>query len=442
MHDIEKMSFGTRTALHIAIGIVNVGSGRYSFGQSNLSIAAMAIAFFPRFTNSCDDNDAYLQAWRHLWALALEPRCVTTIETDTLQAAVMPIKLESRGPGGSTLTRTVVSPHLMEGLEEVEALVGSSPRYTSGGVELNSTMSSRRNFLRSQVMFVHRKPNALSYAEDPRGNRSITILANALQMSGSDTQCLMAGRMMQPVDLVDDMIIPEFTSNPLYNGFARAFRTLSRSVGGGTGRFSLTEALRSSVLDAMLFNRPEVLAAYFGLVTGLDTQDPSRGPLNTLLLEFAIRYYASAMCEEQHQGGSSKSARVPLIRPHNLIVAKQSATRQSRSRPTNRTCPDEMYWKSFISAEALQISWSNLAVFLQTNNVPRLETLEDMHRAIDILNRRATNATASLKDRLTITRSALRKMAAAAAKSGESTTHTIDIWNDISMTNALREWVL
>lgn len=69
-----ETGYGVHMATHMAIGWLCLGGGRYSFDQKPLSIAALLMAAFPRLPMGLVDNRCHLQAFRHLYALAVRPR--------------------------------------------------------------------------------------------------------------------------------------------------------------------------------------------------------------------------------------------------------------------------------------------------------------------------------------------------------------------------------
>jgi anaphase-promoting complex subunit 1 len=114
----------------MATGLIFAGAGRYSFGNSNLAIASLCIAFFPRWPRHWDENRPYLQAYRHMWALAIEPHCLSTVDIDTLQTVYMPLGITAlTGDGVETNTRVHISPTLVPDIDRVVTLHLASPRY-------------------------------------------------------------------------------------------------------------------------------------------------------------------------------------------------------------------------------------------------------------------------------------------------------------------------
>ncbi|KAH8921008.1 hypothetical protein BT69DRAFT_368248 [Atractiella rhizophila] len=90
----ELITYGQHVAHHLALGLLYLGGGRYTVGTSPASIAVLIAAFFPIFPKDPSDNRAYIQAYRHLWVLAAEPRFVSTRSTDgSSVGAPIPIRV-------------------------------------------------------------------------------------------------------------------------------------------------------------------------------------------------------------------------------------------------------------------------------------------------------------------------------------------------------------
>jgi len=81
-------------AIHIAIGLLFLGSGRASLSQSKRATAALLIAFFPRFPRYAGDNQYHLQPLRHLWVLATDWRGLATVDVDTCADVPVPLQVQ------------------------------------------------------------------------------------------------------------------------------------------------------------------------------------------------------------------------------------------------------------------------------------------------------------------------------------------------------------
>ena len=84
---------GSHMAVHMAIGVLFMGGGQYSFSNSDSAVAALLSAFYPQFPVFPADNRAHLQAFRHLWVLAAERRCLVTKEADSRTECLAEVRL-------------------------------------------------------------------------------------------------------------------------------------------------------------------------------------------------------------------------------------------------------------------------------------------------------------------------------------------------------------
>lgn len=89
--DDPNTSYGSHMAAHLAIGALFLGSGTATFGTSDLAIASLLIAFYPVFPANVQDNRAHLQAFRHFWVFATDPRCLVSKDIATGQTISIPI---------------------------------------------------------------------------------------------------------------------------------------------------------------------------------------------------------------------------------------------------------------------------------------------------------------------------------------------------------------
>ncbi|KAJ2489864.1 Anaphase-promoting complex subunit 1 [Coemansia sp. RSA 2050] len=85
LHGVStSRSYGNHMAVHMALGILFIGGGvRFTISRSHESIAMLAVALFPRFPQHFTDNSEHLQAWRHIWAMCIEPRCLVVRDAST-----------------------------------------------------------------------------------------------------------------------------------------------------------------------------------------------------------------------------------------------------------------------------------------------------------------------------------------------------------------------
>ncbi|XP_053678179.1 anaphase-promoting complex subunit 1 [Anopheles nili] len=80
---LPHVTYGSQMAIHMALGFVFLGAGRYTLSRTPTAIAALLCSIFPKFPTYSNDNRYHLQAFRHLYVLAIEPRIFLPRNIDT-----------------------------------------------------------------------------------------------------------------------------------------------------------------------------------------------------------------------------------------------------------------------------------------------------------------------------------------------------------------------
>ncbi|CAJ0827221.1 63_t:CDS:10 [Entrophospora sp. SA101] len=168
-------SYGTYTVTSMALGFLFLGGGHYTLSTSNKAIAALVCSLFPRYPIEPYDNRAHLQAFRHLWVLAVEPRCLVLRDLETREACQAPIKIifedyynskevkltkeKSRGAGENNIIvskekevisnivadikiKEFVAPCLLPESKFIKTIEINSPRYWPINLNFESELSS------------------------------------------------------------------------------------------------------------------------------------------------------------------------------------------------------------------------------------------------------------------------------------------------------------
>lgn len=71
---VNVVLYGSHMATHMALGFLFLGGCKYTLSRSPFAIASLIIALFPKFPIHSNDNRYHLQAFRHLYVLAVEPK--------------------------------------------------------------------------------------------------------------------------------------------------------------------------------------------------------------------------------------------------------------------------------------------------------------------------------------------------------------------------------
>lgn len=146
--------YGSHMAAHMAIGILFLGGGSYTLGTSDLAIASLLCSFYPIFPTTVLDNKCHLQAFRHLWVLAAEPRCLIPRDIDTRRPISIPITISTKTGGRRKLT----APCLLPDLAEVSKVEVRSSDYWPLVLDFGPNQGLREKFRQGdQSVYLRRK---------------------------------------------------------------------------------------------------------------------------------------------------------------------------------------------------------------------------------------------------------------------------------------------
>ena len=152
--DDNETPYGSHLAAHLAIGALFLGGGTFTFGASNLAIAALLVAFYPIFPSTVQDNKSHLQAFRHFWVLAAEPRCLVAKDIDTNQIIPMPITITLRNEQQARRH----TPCLVAELTLLSQIRTHSSEYWNIVLDLEHNKDHISAFKSTQTIYVRRRP--------------------------------------------------------------------------------------------------------------------------------------------------------------------------------------------------------------------------------------------------------------------------------------------
>ncbi|KAL8761006.1 MAG: hypothetical protein Q9184_002839 [Pyrenodesmia sp. 2 TL-2023] len=165
--------YGSHLAAHLAIGVLFLGGGTHSFGTSNLAVASLLCAFYPLFPTTVLDNTSHLQAFRHFWVFATEPRCLVIRDIDTHIPLSLPVIVQVRDDDGYTIDLSMTAPCLLPELETVITIETADPAYWLVFLDFGENPHYLSAFKRHQTIYVRRRA-----AGHPAGSIfSATLLA-------------------------------------------------------------------------------------------------------------------------------------------------------------------------------------------------------------------------------------------------------------------------
>nr|XP_019044670.1 hypothetical protein I302_06583 [Kwoniella bestiolae CBS 10118]OCF23600.1 hypothetical protein I302_06583 [Kwoniella bestiolae CBS 10118] len=396
------VTYGSHMAMHMALGMLFLGRGHYTLGNSNLSIAVMSIAFFPRFLSSPGDNKSYPQAFRHLWALAVEPRCLVAKDVDSGETVYLPVKLKVKeqvpptqrlqdgtvtGEKGMVKIRqqSLISPTLISPFENILSIEIDSPRYWPVKYDLAPIGGTRdkAGLIGTRTIYVKRKLGFLDYNSDPKGNRSLFVRAGS----------------MTGIDLHYDLISPQVASASTGVLDSREVEGLVRLHSGDAGLVGLARLFGQSdsgkitsfeedvnglnkfieivILECLSLDKPLLIPVYLNMYMTLKSgQGIGIEELNQLGL---IRYFYNEIYDKTFNStsGSNHEKRFPLIRlnfVHSLIRRLSALSSSTQDQ-------DQDSIVQYLRGE--KVDWTERLVrYLWKNHVPPVQLLEMLRNKV------------------------------------------------------------
>ncbi|KAK4157783.1 hypothetical protein C8A00DRAFT_29321 [Chaetomidium leptoderma] len=175
--DDNITSYGSHLATHLAIGALFLGCGTATFGTSDLAVASLLVAFYPLFPSNVLDNRSHLQAFRHFWVLATEPRCLVTKDLVTGQSLNVPIlvHLKPRSPSAvaaasqttsadptdpEAITLRRQTPCLLPPLDDISRVATDAKTLGYWDLTINFAASPqlKHDFAANQTVYLRRRP--------------------------------------------------------------------------------------------------------------------------------------------------------------------------------------------------------------------------------------------------------------------------------------------
>ncbi|ORY85087.1 hypothetical protein BCR37DRAFT_355995 [Protomyces lactucae-debilis] len=161
------ISFGAYLAVEMALGLLIMGGGRYSLASTKLATASLVVSCYPILPNAVADNGAHLQALRHLWVLAVEPRCIIPRDTLTRAICSLPLRLTMQDQS----IREVLAPCLLPPLEQVQSVTLASQAFLPVTLQFAAAEEGCRHlaaFKEDQTLWVSKKTDQEEHLVNPR----------------------------------------------------------------------------------------------------------------------------------------------------------------------------------------------------------------------------------------------------------------------------------
>jgi hypothetical protein len=156
--DKKSFHYGFNMAIHHAIGLLFLGSGRLTFSSSKKSLAFLYISTFPLFAESPGCNEKYLQALRHFYVLASENKILETRDIETGELLRSSIDLEYNDGRSEVL----ISPVNIQDFSQIKILklLSRSHYYLEikdEDLKILIKSNEKCNRLKNKIIYVKRK---------------------------------------------------------------------------------------------------------------------------------------------------------------------------------------------------------------------------------------------------------------------------------------------
>ncbi|KAI3486173.1 hypothetical protein L1887_50314 [Cichorium endivia] len=333
--------YGSHMATHMALGLLFLGGGRYTLGTSDLGVAALLISFLPPFPRTSSDNRAHLQAFRHLWYLAIEPRLLIATDMDTNQLVSLPVKMS--GVEGASTQDGAFTPLLLPNARLAGSIQTATTRYWPTSIESkaratnaapgSAAVAGAPSLSTSQILYVKRKMAHLDYLADPHGSRSLAsapaetsamdVSTDALELTGTTASELReALRGFAPVGRHEELV--------------RSVSQLSSHDNREEGRqvVSTASLMRSVVMDCLSQDKMFVLPLYTTLmqlrrVEQADTPTWRKHYRDLRLADELYRHHQRRIFGDGQDDGSHES--MALVQPGLVASLRRRAQQHAQT---------------------------------------------------------------------------------------------------------------
>ncbi|KAL7744257.1 hypothetical protein ACLKA6_009216 [Drosophila palustris] len=197
------ITYGSHMAIHMSLGLLFLGAGRYTIAKTPESIAALVCAFFPKFPIHSNDNRYHLQALRHLYVLAVEPRLFLPRDIDTHQLCLCNISVLE--VGANEMRRLPIAPCILPELSTLQQVIVEDENYWPVCFERSRNWHQLEKALElCAPIDIKKRTGRLSHLEDP--DRLKSMLAQTLtteqsicwQVDVNDLQQFASERLVKP----------------------------------------------------------------------------------------------------------------------------------------------------------------------------------------------------------------------------------------------------
>jgi hypothetical protein len=166
----DDMSYGNHMAVSMSLGMLFMGLGGYTLTTSNEAIAGLLCAFYPFYPMCTDDNRYHLQAFRHLWVMAVDSRWLMPFDVDNKKPCRVPMNLEIYDDGGKAPLRKIrkvriEAPSVVPDYKLIRSIQLDGERYWPLSVDMVVAGKYQESIIKSGLIYVKRREGKKSYED-------------------------------------------------------------------------------------------------------------------------------------------------------------------------------------------------------------------------------------------------------------------------------------
>ncbi|CAN6328614.1 unnamed protein product [Urochloa humidicola] len=260
-----QVNYGLQMAVSLAIGFLFLGGGTHTFSTQNSGIAALLISLYPRLPTGPNDNRCHLQAFRHLYVIATEPRWVQTVDVDTELPVYCPLEVTIAETEYYDETNYCeVTPCLLPERSVLKSIRVCGPRYWPQMIKFTPEdkpwwrSGDKTDPFNGGVIYIKRKVGSCSYSDDPIGCQS--LISRAMH-EVCDTNSTNHSSVRV------DQIVSTFSANPSLIAFAKLCSESWKNRCNGNFREFCSQVL----YECMSKDRPSLLQVYISFYTIIES---------------------------------------------------------------------------------------------------------------------------------------------------------------------------
>nr|XP_019011459.1 uncharacterized protein I206_03559 [Kwoniella pini CBS 10737]OCF50240.1 hypothetical protein I206_03559 [Kwoniella pini CBS 10737] len=389
------VNYGSHMAMHMSLGMLFLGKGHYTLGNSNLAIATISIAFFPRFLSAPGDNKSYPQAFRHLWALASEPRCLIAKDVEDNQTVYLPVKLKVKEQSSKDVNgkkeikirqQNLISPTLITPFENIKSIEIDSPRYWSIFIDFDDSKNerSKKDLIKNRIIYVKRKMGFLDYNSDPKGNRSLFIKIGS--MTGIDLHYDLISKA-KPLNGLQNQnkelkeLIKLHSGNPYLILLSELFDS-----GTSLKKEEFEEFIKIIILECLSLDKPNLINIYISMFLNfkkfiINNQESKEMEIENLNQIKMLKFFYEKIFEKSFTFSNNSTIlekKFSLIRPNfiNSLIRQLSSSSSISNNDKEDYYEENLNIENYLLGELNVIKWNeNLVKYIWNKNLPCLSLL-------------------------------------------------------------------